>query len=194
MDIQISHLKKEQMCSRSYTTLRTWWSQCHCDLYRIMIPNLRESLCEQVQEQTPKDFLLLCRTECTNFARDLSTFWKVSYEQNHRLIVKDHVIAVCSFHTVIYLLYAATSGHWKSSFGELADLLRSNLTVLDELTDISEFASVMVSLIRGKNSQSPWLLTCSTQQNDIAELIRRSQFNLVLKQDLEKYRYNPFTS
>lgn len=79
-----NHLQdnKRNLLSRAYTTeltgyitLHSLWVQCHCDLYRMMIPGIRESVPELIQRDVPIDYAEECRELCLQYAIDMCRLW-----------------------------------------------------------------------------------------------------------------------
>lgn len=65
--------------SVKYVGLHTQWYQSHCDLYRICVPGLRESLSMDVLARTPTDFIDRCQQTCLNNALRLCDLWSSMY-------------------------------------------------------------------------------------------------------------------
>jgi hypothetical protein len=61
--------------SHSYIMLHVYWFQCHCDLYRFLIPGTRESVSSRVFENTPPDYIEYCQKACLENALRLCGLW-----------------------------------------------------------------------------------------------------------------------
>lgn len=58
-----------------YVTLHSLWHQCYCDLYRMMIPGIRESVPELVQREVPATYAEQCRSLCLHHAVEMCSLW-----------------------------------------------------------------------------------------------------------------------
>ncbi|CAG8421267.1 unnamed protein product [Penicillium salamii] len=56
---------------RRYVMLHAAWHQCHCDLYRFMIPGLRDSLSGEALRNTSSEFMMYCQAQAVNHANAL---------------------------------------------------------------------------------------------------------------------------
>lgn len=61
--------------AHAYVMLHTHWFQSHCDLYRFLIPGIRESVSRQAFESTPSDYINYCQHACISNALQLCDLW-----------------------------------------------------------------------------------------------------------------------
>ncbi|KAH8694408.1 hypothetical protein BGZ61DRAFT_420299 [Ilyonectria robusta] len=54
-------LKTHSRDASSYIALHTLWYQCHCDLYRFLVPGMREFVAKQVFDCTPPEYIMHCQ-------------------------------------------------------------------------------------------------------------------------------------
>ncbi|KAM3578651.1 hypothetical protein VKS41_008851 [Umbelopsis sp. WA50703] len=157
-------LNAQKAKSRSFIALRTGLFQHRYDLYRIMIPNLRESVSQSVLQEAPSDFIQLCRTECVRYAQGLSTFWRDLKAIDPDFYIQDGTAAYLCTCTIIF---ATQFGYWITTNQEITSLLMSNLKLLDKYARISTYVLNI--------------------QKDMAELIRHSQYGPLLNDQLANY-------
>lgn len=62
-----------------YFMLRSQWEQCRCDLYRFLIPGIRESISEATIASTPADFVTECQVRCLEGAIARCNIWAESH-------------------------------------------------------------------------------------------------------------------
>lgn len=55
--------------------LHVHWLQCHCDLYRFLIPGIRESVGEEAIQNTPVQYVEYCQMACITNALRLCDLW-----------------------------------------------------------------------------------------------------------------------
>lgn len=61
-----------------YVALHMLWNQCHCDLYRFLVPGMREAVRSDIFKDTPAEYIAHCQMACllaairaTNLLADL---------------------------------------------------------------------------------------------------------------------------
>ncbi|KAI9148982.1 DNA mismatch repair protein msh-2 [Paramyrothecium foliicola] len=60
---------------RSYVLLHTMLHLCRCDLYRFLIPRIREAVSQEAFARTPQAYIDLCQLECLQSAASLCGLW-----------------------------------------------------------------------------------------------------------------------
>lgn len=98
-----------QLCSqnivfRSHTThltgfvnLHTYWFQCHCDLYRFVIPNIRESVADDALRATPHQYVDHCQRTCLGSAIGLLRFWSDLYHLDGEKPLNHSSFGICAY-------------------------------------------------------------------------------------------------
>lgn len=56
---------------RRYVMLHAAWHQCHCDLYRFMIPGLRDSLSSGTLRNTSSELMMYCQAQAVDHVNAL---------------------------------------------------------------------------------------------------------------------------
>ncbi|KAJ5299276.1 hypothetical protein N7476_010833 [Penicillium atrosanguineum] len=101
-----AHLKESHrnLLCRAYTSdltgyinLHTLWRQCHCDLYRMMIPGIRESVTEDIQRQVPIDYAENCRRLCLHHALAMCKLWSDTLSEAHVFWLSDQSIGIYAY-------------------------------------------------------------------------------------------------
>lgn len=101
-----THLEnnKRNLLSRAYTseltgyiTLHSLWIQCHCDLYRMMIPGIRESVPELIQHDVPFDYADECRERCLRYAIDMCRFWSETLHECDISRITDQSLGIYAY-------------------------------------------------------------------------------------------------
>ncbi|CAL5873992.1 uncharacterized protein PFLUO_LOCUS8277 [Penicillium psychrofluorescens] len=62
-----------------YILLHTLWFQCHCDLYRFLIPGIRESVSEAAMCATPPELIDTYQRACLSNAIQLCDLWSTTH-------------------------------------------------------------------------------------------------------------------
>lgn len=122
----------------TFIVLKSWWHECHCNLYRFSLPGFRESI-----DVTPENvsFIEACRRQVLQSAFAQSNFWR-SITNMRDVFVSDQIMVVLvhsNTKTMIALRklkelndldYGATSGS-----SDISSLLAANISFLDGLAD-----------------------------------------------------------
>ncbi|CAG7928568.1 unnamed protein product [Penicillium olsonii] len=63
---------------RRYFMLHAQWHQCHCDLYRFLIPGLRDSLPDEAFKQTSTEYATYCQLRAVTHAKSLVDLFQMA--------------------------------------------------------------------------------------------------------------------
>ncbi|KAH7152943.1 hypothetical protein EDB81DRAFT_945868 [Dactylonectria macrodidyma] len=78
-DLQLNSERLIIMChseeARGYIVLHTLLYLCRCDLFRFLIPGIRESVSASAMEQTPRAYIGYCQQSCLESAVWCCEFW-----------------------------------------------------------------------------------------------------------------------
>ncbi|KAF2720948.1 hypothetical protein K431DRAFT_225285 [Polychaeton citri CBS 116435] len=80
-----------------FVMLHTYYYQCHSDLYRILIPGIRESVSHASLAATPQQFVEYCQQQCLKSATALVNFWSDVYHLDARKPIDDCCFAVSAY-------------------------------------------------------------------------------------------------
>ncbi|KAJ5692019.1 hypothetical protein N7462_001442 [Penicillium macrosclerotiorum] len=80
-----------------YINLHTLWHQCYCDLYRMMIPGIRESVPELVQRQVPVEYADECRRLCLHHAVGMCKLWSDTLREADISRISDQSIGIYAY-------------------------------------------------------------------------------------------------
>ncbi|GKZ47158.1 hypothetical protein AbraIFM66951_010507 [Aspergillus brasiliensis] len=76
-----------------YIVLHSTWHQLYCDLYRMMIPGLRESIHEDILQLVPEAYAASCRQICLDHVVAAGDLWSELLQQVERLTMTDSTFA-----------------------------------------------------------------------------------------------------
>lgn len=79
-----------------YIIIHVWWNQCYCDLFRCLLPKLRESIPRDVLDQLSPEFVLNCRVQCFQHARETSFLCSLILQLDTPPLLDMH-IAECAY-------------------------------------------------------------------------------------------------
>ncbi|KAL1844617.1 hypothetical protein VTK73DRAFT_2155 [Phialemonium thermophilum] len=111
-----------------FLLLQTLWLQCHCDLYRFLIPGIRECVSQAAFSATPPDYVHFCQSRCLDKATQLCDLWSDVSRLRPALVIDDHLFDVSVYqvtqvvHHLRHLLPAAEDD--PHSLGRLQRKLR----------------------------------------------------------------------
>lgn len=126
-----------------YLMLHSSWHQCYCDLYRIMIPSIRESVQEDIIQQVPADYAESCQKICINHAVAVCNLWSEILQQVDQLKITDNTIA-----SYVYQGAQIMAHLWNLENGKEKQLRRNfqvMVRILDQLTLIYPVVAKIVS-------------------------------------------------
>lgn len=146
---------KRNLLARAYTSeitgyinLHTLWLQCHCDLYRLMIPGIRESVPEAIQREVPFEYAEECRQLCLRYAVDICSLWSDTLAECDMSRITDQSIGIYAYQCANILVWL-----WDlDSDNSLRDYLKIISAFLGWLADIypvvAEVVRFLSSLLR----------------------------------------------
>lgn len=65
--------------ARTYVMLHSTIHLCRCDLYRFLIPGIREAVSSEAMENTPPEYIDHCQRQCLGSALSLCDLWSKLY-------------------------------------------------------------------------------------------------------------------
>ncbi|THW82139.1 hypothetical protein D6D18_08506 [Aureobasidium pullulans] len=80
-----------------FIMLHTFWHQCHCDLYRLPIRGIKESISDQALAETPRDYAMLLSDRCLDSAWDLVRLWTQILDLGLDNPIKDFSVSGCAY-------------------------------------------------------------------------------------------------
>lgn len=132
------HLKR-------YVMLHTMWHQCHCDLYRFMLPGIRESLADEVLNTTLPEYAIYCQTRAVEHAKALVDIFRTVQKVCDQA-PQDPGISICVFQCTRILIRAFDIGLLGSHSTAIGILhqLKSIAKILLPITAVNQSADQMV--------------------------------------------------
>lgn len=128
-----------------YVMLHTMWHQCHCDLYRFMLPGIRESLPDETLKATIPDYALYCQIRAVDYARALVQLFQMVQKVGDQTPL-DPGISVSVFQCTRIIIRAYQIGLGSNEDGfEMICQLRSAVDILSVISTVSQFANQIVS-------------------------------------------------
>lgn len=121
--------------------LHTWVLQLHVDLYRILLPSMRERMRPDLLCRIPFNFCAWAGNKAVAFACRLARLWETSWVtaqegasggNRPQLLTADPTFPSCIIKTTRILLIAKLYNfHEYAGDGTINDLIESNMKVLD---------------------------------------------------------------
>ncbi|CAI4213661.1 unnamed protein product [Parascedosporium putredinis] len=65
--------------ARTYVMLHSTIHLCRCDLYRFLVPGIREAVSSEAMENTPPEYIDHCQRQCLGSALSLCDLWSKLY-------------------------------------------------------------------------------------------------------------------
>lgn len=121
-----------------YVLVHVWWHQCHCDLFRMALPGLREALPRSVIEQFPADFVFQCWKQCFDHAASIIKIFAALQSLRIDPPFMDVDLVACAYQSARYLFYEFQN--YAADRGVSAEGIKSQ-------------ADVCLSVIQGKFSR-----------------------------------------
>ncbi|VUC31110.1 unnamed protein product [Clonostachys rosea] len=142
------HLPEELKLSRStllllvhsddgspFVILHTHWLQSQCDLYRFLIPGIREAVSRDCFERTPPDYISYCQEACLDRAIRLCDLWSEVFHLEPGEMIQDTFLCTSIFQVSQILLHLAhlLPIEGSRSIAALQGKLRDGLALADGL-------------------------------------------------------------
>jgi hypothetical protein len=119
---------------RRYVMLHTVWHQCHCDLYRFLLPGMRESLSDEIINKTIPEYALYCQRRAVEHAKALVTLF-IMVQKIGDQAPQDPGISICIFQCTRILIRSLEIG-----------LLGSHSAALETLCELKLAAEILVPI------------------------------------------------
>ncbi|KAJ5736658.1 uncharacterized protein N7483_001783 [Penicillium malachiteum] len=152
-----AHLREEtkNLLSRAYSSgltgyinLHTLWHQCYCDLYRLMIPGIRESVTEEVQQQVPVEYANECRRRCLSHAMGICKLWSETLREGDLSRISDQSIGIYAYQCANVLVNLWDLDHdnaLKSSLQTIASFLNRLVLIYPIVAEIQTEIKQLIS-------------------------------------------------
>lgn len=89
-----------------YIMIHVWWRQCHCDLYRIVLSGLKESLPRSSVSRLEPQFVSYCARQCFEHAIAMVDIFRLVLSLDGGLPVTDLDLSVCAYQCARMLYFA----------------------------------------------------------------------------------------
>ncbi|KAK2002637.1 hypothetical protein LX36DRAFT_229234 [Colletotrichum falcatum] len=109
-----------------FIMIHVWWRQCNCDLFRIGLVGLRDSLSRSASERLGPGFVARCQRQCFEHAMEMSNMF-TSIKQLDHYPVADLDMPVCAYQCIrmLYYIYHLNA----EEYGLTPDILRKKASV-----------------------------------------------------------------
>ncbi|CAH0028002.1 unnamed protein product [Clonostachys rhizophaga] len=149
------HLPEELKLSRStllllvhsddaspFVILHTHWLQSQCDLYRFLIPDIREAVSRDCFERTSPEYVSYCQQACLDRAIRLCDLWSEVFHLEPSEMIQDTFFCTSIFQVSQILLHLAhlLPGEGSRSVAALQGELRDALVLADGLRQMHKRA------------------------------------------------------
>ena len=115
--------------------LHAQWHQCHCDLYRFLIPGLRDSLPDEAFKQTSTEYAIYCQLRAVTHAKSLVDLFQMAGKFGDETL-QDPGIKIFVYQCTRILIRAFDIG-----------LLETQSAALETLHKLKDAAEVLTPLI-----------------------------------------------
>ncbi|CAG8044782.1 unnamed protein product [Penicillium salamii] len=132
---------------RRYVMLHAAWHQCHCDLYRLMIPGLRDSLSGEILRNTSSDFMMYCQTQAVDHANAFFDILQMALRIGDEIML-DPGIKILVYQCTRIITQASDIG-----------LLGTKSETLETLSKLTNAAEILLPMIAVNQSTSQ-LVSC----------------------------------
>lgn len=88
-----------------FVMIHIWWRQCHCDLYRLALVDLREALPRSALASFDISFLDHCQRQCVDHSLAMASIFSAMQKLNARPVA-DLDLAICAYQCARMLTYA----------------------------------------------------------------------------------------
>ncbi|EFQ34858.1 hypothetical protein CGRA01v4_04231 [Colletotrichum graminicola] len=114
-----------------FIMIHVWWRQCNCDLFRIGLVGLRDSLSRSTSERLGPGFIARCQRQCFEHAMEMSNMF-TSIKQLDHYPVADLDMPVCAYQCIrmLYYIYHLNA----EEYGLTPDILRKKASVCLDVT------------------------------------------------------------
>ncbi|KAK1968032.1 hypothetical protein LY78DRAFT_457040 [Colletotrichum sublineola] len=109
-----------------FIMIHVWWRQCNCDLFRIGLVGLRDSLSRSASKRLGPGFIARCQRQCFEHALEMTNMF-ASIKQLDHYPVADLDMPVCAYQCIrmLYYIYHLNA----EEYGLTPDILRKKASV-----------------------------------------------------------------
>lgn len=166
-----------------FIMIHVWWRQCHCDLYRVVLSGIKESLPRSTVDRLDPQFVAMCTRQCYEHALGMTDIFKSILSLVGGLPVTDLDLPVCAYQCarILYGIFQTRGVEYQISSDDIVERSQRCLAVAKSMGHIPAGAAIvndMENLIAGGFAPS---------QPDSP--IMRNNPNLMSRQALS--RHNP---
>ena len=133
----------------TFIMLKSWWHECHYDLYRFSLPGFRESINENPSNVA---FFRYCQQQVIKSAVIQSRFWQLVASTKHILVSDPTVVVLVHSNTKVLLASRDLDPRDNpedilEQIRHIPELLESNVSFLDELAKRLPRVAIIVSVM-----------------------------------------------
>ncbi|RYP21992.1 hypothetical protein DL765_001898 [Monosporascus sp. GIB2] len=131
-----------------FIMIHVWWRQCHCDLFRIILPGIKESLPRSAVDRLDPQFVAMCARQCYEHAIGMSDIFRSILALDGGLPVTDLDLAVCAYQCarVLYSIYRTRGVEYQLSADDIVERAQRCLAVAKAMNHIPAGAAVVTDL------------------------------------------------
>ena len=137
-----------------FIMIHVWWRQCHCDLYRVVLSGLKESLARSTVDRLDPQFVAMCARQCYEHALGMTEIFKSILSLVGGLPVTDLDLPVCAYQCarILYSIYQTRGVEYQISADDIVERSQRCLAVAKSMAHIPAGAAIvsdMENLIAG---------------------------------------------
>lgn len=173
---------------RGYTTSRTryimlhvWWYQCHCDLYRFMIPRIRESISEEAMRSTPEAYVQYCQQKAADNALNALRLFTEVKKLANPISIADQMVAICCYQCariiIVSYMMPGIEGLDRRNLAEI-DQLYVLVNILEDL--VKFYPQVGIIVLKKTRAHILYSALILLQVEDIKHMIQSMKTESVI--------------
>lgn len=131
-----------------FIMIHVWWRQCHCDLYRLVLPGLKESLPRSTVDRLDPQFVAMCARQCYEHALGMADIFRSILSLVGGLPVTDLDLPVCAYSCarVLYCIFQSRGVEYQLSSDDVVERAQRCLAVTKSMSHIPAGAAIVSDL------------------------------------------------
>lgn len=131
-----------------YIMIHVWWRQCHCDLYRIVLSGLKESLPRSSVSRLEHQFVSYCARQCFEHAIAMVEIFRLVLALDGGLPVTDLDLLVCAYQCarMLYFAYQTNKSELRLTMDQVVEHGNRCLQIARAMSHVPAGAAIVSDL------------------------------------------------
>ncbi|KAI1335286.1 hypothetical protein F5Y15DRAFT_255905 [Xylariaceae sp. FL0016] len=131
-----------------FIMIHVWWRQCHCDLYRIVLSGLKESLPRSSINRLEPHFVSYCARQCFDHALAMAEIFRLVLSLDGGLPVTDLDLPVCAYQCarMLYFAYQMNNGEVQLTADQVLEHANRCLQIAKSMSHLPAGAAIVADL------------------------------------------------